>query len=192
MRSPALVVDSAMTRDEALRGLDPACPAALRDRQELLTVRYYSFDGNLHQGQLLLDRDLAADVQAVFALILSGRFPVASAIPVADPRFLKNGRWDDDLSMAANNSSAFNYREITGGGSLSRHSLGTALDINPLQNPYVKNGLVLPAGAVYDPAAPGTLTAGHPVTREFLSRGWTWGGTWESLKDYQHFEKTRG
>lgn len=69
------------------------------------------------------------------------------------------------------------------------HSYGFALDINPLQNPYIKGAVVLPKGAVYDPAVPGTLTGTCAVVKTFKRLGWTWGGEWKSLKDYQHFEK---
>jgi peptidoglycan L-alanyl-D-glutamate endopeptidase CwlK len=185
----AAVADSTMTTAEAFAGLSPRCPPALRDRQALVAVEYWGFDEKLHRGQLVIDADLVADVQAVFAVAREHRFPLQSVIPVSHPRFRKDGAWSDDLSMAANNTSGFNYRPVTGGTSLSRHALGRAIDVNPLQNPYVKGDVVLPPGARYDRRAPGTLTADHPVTKAFLARGWDWGGHWHSLKDYQHFEK---
>jgi len=91
--------------------------------------------------------------------------------------------------MLANNTSAFNYRKVTGGKSLSMHSYGFAIDINPVQNPYFKGSIVLPEGAIYNPVAPGTLTAASPIVKTFKRLGWGWGGEWKSLKDYQHFEK---
>ena len=91
--------------------------------------------------------------------------------------------------MAANNTSSINYREVTGGKKLSNHGLGFAIDINPLLNPYIKNELTLPIGSVYNPEKSGTLTADHIVVKTFLKLGWEWGGNWQSLKDYQHFEK---
>ena len=69
------------------------------------------------------------------------------------------------------------------------HSYGYAIDINPVQNPYIKGKIVLPEGAVYDPAKPGTLAASGPVVKCFQGLGWEWGGNWKSLKDYQHFQK---
>ena len=183
------IIDSAMTEREAFDGLDPKCPEEIRRRQRLITVKYYSTDGQVHQGQLVLDAALAGDVRKVFALALKGRFPVHSVIPVSDRRFRRDGRWDDELSMEANNTSAFNYREVTGGGRLSNHAYGRALDINTFFNPYVKGGTVLPRGATYDPRVAGTFTPDSPVVREFLRLGWTWGGNWTSPKDYQHFEK---
>lgn len=185
------IIDSRMTEAEAFDGLDPKCPEEIRKRQRLVTVRYYSTDGKVHQGQLVLDYELVGDVKKVFALALKERFPIHSVIPVSDPRFRKEGRWDDELSMEANNTSSFNYREVTGGGRLSNHAYGRAVDINTFLNPYVKGDLVLPHGATYDPKAPGTFTADSSLVQEFQRLGWTWGGTWASPRDYQHFEKPR-
>jgi hypothetical protein len=117
------------------------------------------------------------------------RPPVASVIPISDPVFFANGRWSDHLSMAANNTSSFNYRVVAGTSTLSAHATGRAIDINPAFNPYIRGADTEPPGAVYDPTRPGTLTATHPVTRRFLELGWTWGGDFVALKDYQHFEK---
>lgn len=183
------IIDSAMTEKEAFDGLDPKCPDDILKRQRLIAVKYYSTDGRVHQGQLVLDAELADDVKKVFALALKERFPIRSVVPISDPRFRKDGRWDDELSMEANNTSAFNYREVTGGGRLSNHAYGRAVDINTFFNPYVKGDIVLPHGATYDPKIRGTFTAESPVVREFLRLGWAWGGNWTSPKDYQHFEK---
>jgi peptidoglycan L-alanyl-D-glutamate endopeptidase CwlK len=183
------IIDSRMTEKEAFDGLDPKCPGEIRKRQRLITVKYYSTDGQVHQGQLVLDAELAGDVRKVFALALKERFPIRSVIPISDARFRKEGRWDDELSMEANNTSSFNYREVTGGGRLSNHAYGRAVDINTFFNPYVKGNLVLPRGAAYDPKVAGTFTADSPIVREFLRLGWAWGGNWTSPRDYQHFEK---
>jgi hypothetical protein len=183
------IIDSEMTEREAFEGLDPKCPDEIRKRQRLITVRYYSTDGQVHQGQLVLDAELVDDVKKVFALALDERFPIRSVIPISDRRFRKDGRWDDELSMEANNTSSFNYREVTGGGRLSNHAYGRAVDINTLFNPYIKGSTVLPRGASYDPKVAGTFTAESPVVREFLRLGWAWGGNWTSPRDYQHFEK---
>jgi hypothetical protein len=92
--------------------------------------------------------------------------------------------------MEANNTSAFNFRFKTGSRTeLSKHAGGRAIDINPVQNPYIKGELVLPKSSEYDPEAEGTLCEDHPVVRTFLKLGWEWGGNWTSRKDYQHFEK---
>lgn len=185
------IIDSNMTRAQALDGLAPTCPADVIKRQKVVTVKYYSSDNKVHQGQLVVDADLEKDIKAVFATALEVRFPIYSVIPISDARFRKDGRWDDDLSMESNNTSAFNYRLVTGGTRLSKHSYGRAIDINPRQNPYIKGAVILPKGAKYDPDNDaGALTADHPVVRIFLRLGWQWGGNWTSLKDYQHFEKS--
>jgi hypothetical protein len=186
------IIDSNMSEREAFDGLHPDCPAEIRKRQRVVALKYYSFDGKVHRGQLVVDKDLVRDIKKIFRLGLEIRFPVHTVIPVSHPDFRKNGRWDDDLSMAANNTSAFNYRLKVGGGSLSKHAYGHAIDINCIQNPYIKGTTVLPPGSSYQPEIPGTLTADHPITRKFIALGWEWGGNWTSLKDYQHFEKAVG
>lgn len=186
------IIDSAMTEAEAFEGLDPNCPDEIRRRQMVLEVFYYSNDGKIHQGQLVLDRELARDIREAFAAALKERFPITSVIPISHPRFRKDGRWDDDLSMAANNTSAFNYRVITGGKKLSNHAYGRAIDINPATNPYIKGTIVLPPGATYDPDAKGAITSDSAVATTLVELGWDWGGSWRDRKDYQHFEKPLG
>ena len=183
------IVDSAMSEREAMDGLDPQCPLEVRQRQKLIDVLYYSFDGKLHRGQLVIDQRLVADIRAVFEVARNKRFPIGSVIPISHRRFRKNGEWDDGLSMAANNTSAFNYRLIKGTSVLSQHAYGWAIDINPFQNPMVNGTLVRPAGARYDTAVSGTLSKDNPVVRAFQQRGWQWGGGWKTVKDFQHFEK---
>lgn len=185
------IIDSRMTDKEAFEGLDPKCPEDIRKSQKVIKLKYYSADGKIHQGQLVIDKELVKDIEKVFALALKEHFPIYSVIPISDQHFRKDGHWDDELSMEANNTSAFNYREITGGGRLSNHAYGRAIDINTFLNPYIKNGIVLPHGAKYDPSVAGTFTADHPIVQTFLHLGWTWGGNWTSPRDYQHFEKPR-
>ena len=155
-----------------------------------MDVLYYSFDGKVHKGQVVIEKRLVRDIQRVFRVAFDNKFPITSVIPVSHDKFYKNGEWNSDgQSMLSNNTSAFNYRVVTGGKKLSMHAYGFAIDINPVQNPYFKGKVVLPEGAVYDPAIPGTLTRNCPVVRAFINLGWDWGGNWKSLKDYQHFEK---
>ena len=181
------IVDSNITLSEALR--KPA-PPEFKRKQRIVDVLYYSFDGKIHRGQIVIDRRLIRDIQQVFQVALETKFPINSVIPISHDRFHKNGVWNsDNQSMLANNTSAFNYRKVTGGRSLSMHSYGFAIDINPVQNPYFKGSIVLPEGAIYNPLAPGALTAASPIVKTFKRLGWDWGGEWKSLKDYQHFEK---
>jgi peptidoglycan LD-endopeptidase CwlK len=183
------IVDSKMSEAEAFDGLDPQCPKEIREQQKVVTVLYWGFDKKVHRGQIVLDKNLEKDVVEVFEVALKQKFPIHSVIPMAHPAFRKDHSWSDDLSMAANNTSSFNYRPVTGKKTLSNHAYGWAIDINPLQNPYIKGDVILPPVAKYNVEAEGTLTADHAITKAFLDRGWKWGGNWKSPKDYQHFEK---
>ncbi|MCX5695050.1 MAG: M15 family metallopeptidase [Candidatus Omnitrophica bacterium] len=181
------IIDSDMSLPEALR---KESPPKFKARQRLIDVLYYSFDGKIHKGQLVIDARLVEDIRKVFQVALENKFPITSVIPISHSRFFQDGKWnEDDQSMLANNTSAFNYRLATAGKSLSKHAYGFAIDINPVQNPYIKGKIVLPPKAVYDISKPGTLSPDCPVVKTFIGLGWTWGGNWKSLKDYQHFEK---
>jgi hypothetical protein len=176
------IIDSSMTLEEAIAGT--GAPAEIIDSLEIIYVDYYSFDSKLHRGQLVVNRAVKEDIEEIFELIKETRFPVEKVIPIVEYD------WSDNASMEDNNTSAFNYRFVAGTQRLSNHASGRAIDINPFQNPAVYNsGRVSPDGAEYDPDAPGTLTRSHPITRAFIERGWRWGGNWNSLKDYQHFDK---
>lgn len=167
-----------------------ACPPSILESQRLIELDYLGFDGLYHRGQLVIYEGLVGDVQKIFARMLELNYPVQSLIPIGDPRFVIMGQPSDDLSMTLNNTSGFHYRLKTAKKELSKHAMGLALDINPLLNPYLNGEVILPRTAVYSPDQPGCLYAGHPVVEEFKNLGWTWGGDWVSLKDFQHFEKS--
>ena len=162
----------------------PGCPVAVRDLR-LLTVTHLRPDGRTAHGQLVVHRDAATAVVRVFRSLLAARFPVAQV------RTVEAYGGDDARSMAANNTSAYNCRRTTGGTGWSEHAYGRALDLNPVQNPYVRGTTVLPAaGRAYvdrSRARPGMVLAGGPVVRAFAAVGWRWGGSYTSLKDHQHF-----
>lgn len=151
----------------------------------MVSVRFVTFRMRRSGGVVVIDRELAPDIEALFDLARTIRFPITSAIPISYPPFL----WSDARSMAANNTSAFNFRFIQGTTRLSWHAFGRAIDINPFLNPCVTDGIADPVGAVYDPERPGTLFADAPVVKFLKDRGWRWGGDWASLKDWQHFDK---
>jgi peptidoglycan LD-endopeptidase CwlK len=177
-----IMIDSVMSFSEAIEGT--TAPEAIVDSLALVDVLYYSFDGRKHQGQLVVNSELEDDIYEIFGLIEQLKFPVGKAIPVVAYT------WDDHKSMAANNSSGFNFRVIEGTTKLSMHSLGKAVDINPVQNPVIyPNGVIAPQGAKYLPQNQGTFTADNVIVREFLKRGWHWGGNFDQPKDYHHFEK---
>lgn len=176
------IIDSQMSLEAALAG--SLAPPQILDQMCLIEVAYTAFDGRQHQGQLVIHRRLKEEVQAVFWLIEDIGFPVARVLPI-----VAYG-WSDDVSMADNNTSAFNYRYVSGTERLSLHADGCAVDINPTNNPvFYENGSSAPRGALYDPDKPGTLYEGHTIVRAFLEQGWRWGGHFVHVRDYHHFEK---
>lgn len=160
-------------------------PPEIRSRLVLIDVPYYGFDGRTHDGQLIVDRDLALEVQYLFLMLQGMYFPIASMVPISAYG------WSDIRSMEANNTSAWNYRLIAGSNPprFSKHAYGRAIDINPLLNPCRSQGVWSPEGARYDPSVLGTITADSPVVELFRSRGWVCGVTWQEPFDPQHFEK---
>lgn len=179
-----MIKDCSYSFEECMAGT--TAPNEFIASQRLLDVIYFDFQGIEKIGQIVVNEALTEEILAIFAVIRQCRFPLQSVIPV------HHFSWSDDRSMEANNSSAFNYRFAVGKSKLSQHSYGTAVDLNPAQNPYIRGELILPPGAAYNPAIPGTLTEESPVVQAFLERGWTWGGQWSSLKDWHHFEKPLG
>jgi peptidoglycan L-alanyl-D-glutamate endopeptidase CwlK len=182
MAEGGVIVDSGMDFSGAIAGT--AAPREVLETLCLIDVHYLGFDGRRHRGQLVIHRDLATDVWEIFALMESLKFPVAGAVPIV--RF----GWSDEASMAANNTSAFNYRVVAGTDRFSRHATGRAVDINPRLNPAIyADGRIAPAGGLYRPGALGTFTGEHSAVRAFLERGWRWGGRFTHVRDYHHFEK---
>lgn len=181
-QGPGLVVDSHMTRAEALG--HNRFPATVLAKMTVVTVTYNGFDHRRHRGQIVVDRAVAKDVKAIFDEIEATGYPITKIVPIVAYH------WDDDASIADNNTSAFNFRHVIGPGQntnvLSHHSYGRAIDLNPRINPFVAKDGSTPRP--YDPAKPGTLTLKSAVTQIFLRHHWTWGGQWKNGKDYQHFE----
>jgi len=177
----SLIIDSDMEFEEAVAGKN--IPRNILINLELVNVYYYGFDGNLRKGQLVVHKDAVQDVEEIFDFIRETKFPLDKVVP------LSAYNWSDEKSMKDNNSSAFNYRFISGTRIISKHATGLAIDINPMLNPYIKNEVCTPAGSSYDTTKAGTLKADSPLVLEFKKRGWKWGGDWKNLKDYQHFEK---
>ncbi len=181
LRASGPLIDSDMTIESALAGTK--APKSITSCLRLVNVEYYSLDGRLHRGQLLLHKDAVRDVREIFDSLKAWKFPVAKAIPIS-----KYG-WSDEASMKDNNTSSFCYRAVAGTKRLSRHAYGKAVDINPFFNPVVHtSGRISPKGARYRPGYPGTFDAAHPAVREFLKRGWRWGGSWKDMHDNHHFD----
>jgi hypothetical protein len=161
----------------------PGCPVPLTDLR-YLTLTYRGFDGADHQGELVVAASVADDVVAIFRQLYAAGYPISSM------RLVDDFGGDDNASMSANNTSAFNCRPVTGGGGFSEHSYGTAIDVDPVQNPYVSGSTVLPAAGrryVDRPDSPGVIHADDEVVRTFADHGFKWGGAWSGPIDYQHF-----
>lgn len=164
---------------------EPGCPVP-PERLRLITMDHWGFDGRIHRGELIVHQDVVRPVLHVFREIFDERFPIRRM------RVMAEYDGSDARAMADDNTSAFNCRRVTGdAGDLSRHSYGDAVDINPLENPYVdRSGAVHPPAAerhlARDPATGGLITPGDAVTRAMEGAGWQWGGHW-SPPDYHHF-----
>jgi hypothetical protein len=164
------------------------CPA--RSELALLRVPYLDFDGNTQVGSMIVAKRVATKVAAVFEEIYDSR-----KFRIYRMSLIDEFGGDDDRSMATNNTSAFNCR-VTDRGAMSRHALGLAVDINPVQNPYREGDITAPeAGRPYDQPSKrnrdvvGIIVDGDVVTRAFARQGWRWGGRWKRSADYQHFSE---
>lgn len=150
---------------------------------------HYDFDGEVKVGELIVNKELAKEVTEIFYELYKAKYPLTSVKLVDD--FGEPG--DDNASMEANNTSAFNYRDTGGNGVLSMHAFGAAVDVNPLVNPYIHDGKVSPAnGDIYVNRSrefPGKIDKNDLCYKLFTQHGWTWGGSWKTTPDYQHFAK---
>ncbi len=178
-----IIIDSQMTFEEATK--ETKAPKEVLDSMILLDIKYYSFDHKIHSGQILINKSVKRDIQEIFKRILDEKFPINKAIPIS------KYNWSDDASMEDNNTSAFNYRNIAGTNRLSNHSFGRAIDINPQINPVLhKDGTISPSNGKYEISKTGTFSQNNFVVKEFLERGWRWGGNFSQYKDNHHFDKT--
>lgn len=181
---------SAVRRAELRHSYRAGCPVA---PDELRSVRlvHWGFDGREHAGVLVVNRRVTDDVAAIFRRLHASRFPIRRIVPVA----AYGG--SDNASMAADNTSGFNCRRAVGSpsGAWSMHAYGLAIDVNPVENPYLLGGGVLPpSGRSYldrTRQRAGMAVAGGVLVQAFESHGWRWGGRWSS-PDYQHFSTTGG
>ena len=166
----------------------PVAPSYLRR----LRVNYWGFDGHAHAGTLVVNVDAVGDLVRVFSRLYAARFPIRRMRPIDVYR----GR--DEPSLEADNTSAFNcrYALASGPSRWSVHAYGRAIDVNPVENPYLEGGRVHPSsGRAYLNRArvrPGMAVSGGLLVRAFANVGWSWGGRWTGSPDYQHFSATGG
>ena len=130
------------------------CPVELTDLRRI-TFRHWNFDGVIATGQVVVNVEVAVGIEGVLRELFEAKFPIASAMPI------EAFGGDDDRSTMANNTSAFNCRVVTGGKSFSEHAWGRAIDINPVQNPYVRSN-----GSVLDPKAKPYVREARLVNQE--------------------------
>lgn len=175
-------------RDRMRYSHHPGCPLSLTDLR-YLQMTYVGFDGAPHTGEMVVHEKYADAVVDVFHRLYDARWPIQRM------RLVDDYRGDDERSMAANNTSGYNCRRIAGRDILSAHAYGAAIDVNPVQNPYLtRSSIHPPRGAAFATVdrsdlarVPlGVIRRGDVVVRAFASIGWDWGGHW-SPQDYQHF-----
>lgn len=162
----------------------PGCPLG-PSQLRAIRMHHWGFDGKQHTGVLVVHSSVVPQVVTVFRRLHAARFPIRRMLGV------EIYKGSDDRSMAADNTSGFNCRRVGTSGSWSEHAYGKAIDINPVENPYVHGALVEPpAGRAYldrTRRRPGMATRSTVLVRAFAEAGWKWGGFWQSSKDFQHF-----
>lgn len=157
-----------------------------------LQVLHYNKEGRVCRGELICHKAISGDLLDIFRTLFDAKYPIERMVLVDEYDA------NDEASMAANNTSAFNFRYVAGTKRLSKHSRGLAIDINPLYNPYIRyrggKTIVSPKGA--GRYIDRSKDFGYKIDRNdlcyklFKAHGFTWGGDWKSSKDYQHFEKS--
>ena len=164
------------------------CPVPIK-RLRLIEVSHHGFDGEDHMGKLVVHKDAVDAIVPVFRTMYRKGFKIRRM------HLVDRYGADDHRSMRHDNTSAFNCRYVSGTTRWSQHAYGRAIDINPVENPYVgSDGSVSPKkGAPYadrSQHAKGMIHRRGSVARAFKRQGWGWGGNWSSSKDYQHFSAT--
>ena len=163
----------------------PGCPVALRDLR-VVTATHRGFDGRDRTGRLIVHRDVSAKMLAVLRRLYADGFPIRRMVPI--DAYAAN----DFRSIEADNTSAFNCRFVDGTTRYSEHAYGRAVDVNPIENPYVTwaGTTSHPSSRPYvrrTPFRPGMAAERRALVRAFDAIGWGWGGRWSGVKDYQHF-----
>lgn len=178
---------------ERMRGKSypEGCPIPLSDLRYLI-IPHFDGHGNVRLGEMVCHRTVARQLLDIFRELFSAHYPIERMVLIDDYDA------DDERSMSANNTTCFCYRTVAGSRKLSRHSLGKAVDINPLYNPFVRRTA---RGTIITPEAgrqwtdrtiadnPYAVRRGDAAWRAFTRRGWRWGGSWRTRPDYQHFQQ---
>jgi hypothetical protein len=162
----------------------PGCPVAL-SRLRHVSLPFVGFDGRAHRGALVVHNAAATDVVQTFRDLYRARFPIRRMRPI------EAYGGDDFASIEADNTSSFNCRPVAGSSRWSEHAYGRAIDIDPIENPYVSGGRTShPASVPFlrrSPYRAGMAVEGGALVAAFDRVGWGWGGRWSGDKDFQHF-----
>ena len=159
-------------------------PEEVIETMKLVNIWHQGFDGEMHPGQLIVHQDAEESTIEIFKILMEESLAGNIDFPMTSFRPISLYDWLDELSVKMNNGSAFAPRTVGGTDEVSDHAFGSAIDINPYLNPWVKGGAV---NDRYNVNIPGTLTADSEVVKIFKKHGWAWGGDWENSKDWQHF-----
>ena len=185
-------IDNSIKKRVVGKSWHRGCPVPIEDLR-YLKIPYKNFGGQSKMGEMIVNKDVAKEVIDIFASLYRHNYPIRQM------RLVSDFGADDWRSIEADNTSAFNCRPVTGGKKWSNHSYGRAIDINPLENPYIsRSGKIAHKlslqyrNRVRDsqtPAQRALILKNDYIVKLFHSKGWRWGGSWHSIKDYQHFDK---
>ncbi len=170
---------------------EPETPGVDLADLRYLHIMYINFEGNAVCGELICNKSVACDFLEIFEVLYDNAYQLERV------ELIENYSGDDNASMAANNTSCFNYRVVENTTSLSNHAYGVAIDINPFYNPYIAYTTgekhITPEGSeIYEDRTsefPHKIDADDLCYQLFIEHGFEWGGSWKSSKDYQHFQK---
>jgi hypothetical protein len=168
------------------------CPVQLKDLR-YLRIKHINFHGEDQMGEIIVHKEVSSEVTEIFEALYDVGYPINKMKLVSD---YKANDWQ---SIEADNTSAFNCRTATGSKKWSKHSYGKAIDINPIENPYIsrKGYISHEASKTYRNRMHKKSTYGDKAillknddaVQIFKKYGWKWGGDWTGIKDYQHFSK---
>ena len=168
------------------------CPVPLEDLR-YLRIKHIDFNGKDQMGEMIVHKEISDEVIDIFEALYDIDYPIYQMRLVSD---YKGSDWQ---SIEADNTSAFNCRKATGSKKFSKHSYGKAIDINPIENPYIfRSGKSShKASAPYlkrkrssqSTSQRAMLLPQDKAVQIFKKYGWKWGGDWSGMKDYQHFSK---
>jgi D-alanyl-D-alanine carboxypeptidase len=171
------------------------CPVGIDDLR-YLEVKYRDFNGGTRKGELIVHKDVARSLSGIFEELY------AIGYPIYQMKLVSDYHGSDYDSIEADNTSAHNCRKATGSQKWSKHAFGKAIDINPIENPYIsRNGKIVHRvtsegrnryhSDLSNPHDKAVLLPNDKAVRIFKKYGWSWGGDWRTIKDYQHFEYGR-